>query len=627
MQLNLKLSHKALILIAVPLLFEMVFVAAMAWLYHGAEQEAGRELRSKEIISMADSVASLTEEASIALYSYNKDPDPTALQRYQSKMENIKDSLKELTDRTAGNPQEQEICAKATKSFHDGQELGNWVLDMMQRGEKLEEKEREARPELPLRYRVFKISRELTSLIRRLSHLEKDRSTELSLRKYRDLVEPILLAGVVANVLLALGLALFFNAGTTRRLKVLMDNSNRLARGAELSERLKGSDEIAELDSVFHKMAEALRDAILKERAVIANSVDVICTVDEKLFFKSVSAAALDVFGQNPDDLIGLRLAALVVSEDLERTSSEFARVRNTADTPFFENRIKRQNDTVDVRWSVHWSASEKAYYCVVSDISARREIERLKQEFVSMMSHDLRTPLMSIQASLSILSAGAAGDLSSTAKGNVLDAERNIAYIISLISSLIDVERMDSSKLQVHCSPTELLPLLEAAIQSVRSLAVNKGIALECTKVDPDLEVNADGDRIVQVLINLMSNALKFSSSGTTIRVDVKVDGQQVQIEVTDQGRGIPASQLDSVFDRFKQVQVTDATHYKGSGLGLAICKSIVEAHQGTIGVRSIEGKSTTFWFTLPGVDATVFGADDIEEITESGQPRSSIL
>lgn len=140
MQLNLKLSHKALILIAVPLLFEMVFVAAMAWLYHGAEQEAGRELRSKEIISMADSVASLTEEASIALYSYNKDPDPTALQRYQSKMENIKDSLKELTDRTAGNPQEQEICAKATKSFHDGQELGNWVLDMMQRGEKLEEK-------------------------------------------------------------------------------------------------------------------------------------------------------------------------------------------------------------------------------------------------------------------------------------------------------------------------------------------------------------------------------------------------------------------------------------------------------------------------------------------------------
>jgi signal transduction histidine kinase len=315
----------------------------------------------------------------------------------------------------------------------------------------------------------------------------------------------------------------------------------------------------------------------------------------------------------------------LIVPEDLESATQDFEKVRTKSESQFFENRIKRGEEVVDVRWSVNWSASEKSYYCVVSDISARREVERLKQEFVSMMSHDLRTPLMSIQASLSLLSAGASGELPPSAKRNVLDAERNISYIVSLINSLIDVERMDLSRLQVHVAPTELLPLLEAAIQAVRSLAANKGITLQSTKVDPDIEVSADGDRVIQVLINLMSNALKFSPRDTTINLNAIFNGAgTVQIEISDQGRGIPAAELDSVFERFHQIRETDATTHKGSGLGLAICKSIVEAHGGKIGVRSVEGEGATFWFTLPLADETDtdagganFEADQISSTT----------
>jgi PAS domain S-box-containing protein len=620
MKLNLKLSHKALILIAVPLIFEVVFISAMAWLVYSAEQEAHRELLSKEIVSTADNIASLSEEAFISLYTYNKDPDPKMLVRYHSRMSNVKDSLNQLLAMTSDKPLEHELAQKALKSYQDGDELGNFVLGVMERGEHLEKGDDKVGSEPPFRLRVYKVSRELTSLLHRLARLEREQSNALSLRTFRDSELPVLLAALTLSIVIAVALALFFNAGTARRLRVLLDNSNRLARGAPLAQRLDGDDELAELDGVFHTMAAALEQAMLKERATVDNAVDVICTVDEKLFFKSVSPASRVVFGREPEDLAGSRLASLIVPEDVESATQDFDKVRAQSESQFFENRIKRGEEVVDVRWSVNWAASEKSFYCVVSDISARRELERLKQEFVSMMSHDLRTPLMSIQASLSLLSAGASGDLPPSAKRNVLDAERNISYIVSLINSLIDVERMDLARLQVHVTPTELLPLLEAAVHAVRSLAANKGIALHCSRVDPDLEVNADGDRIIQVMINLLSNALKFSPRDTTINLDVlDKDGASVQIEVSDQGRGIPASELNSVFERFRQVRETDATTHKGSGLGLAICKSIVEAHGGEIGVRSVEGEGATFWFTLPVVNDTASG------IAGSGQRQVS--
>lgn len=618
MQFNFKLSQKALILIAVPLIFEVVFIAAMAWLVYSAEQEAQRELMSKEIVSTADNIASLTEEAFISLYAYNKEEDPRALARYHARMSNIKDSLNQLIKMTSNKPAEQELAQKAMKSYEEGEDVGRYVLGIIERHEHIDKVDDQAASQPPLRMRVFKVSRELTSLIHRLARLERDQSGVLSLRTFRDMELPVLVAALTLSIVIAVALALFFNAGTSRRLRVLMDNSNRLARGAPLAKRLDGHDELAELDSVFHTMADVLRQAMMKERAIVENAVDVICTVDEKLYFKSVSPAAREVFGKEPEDLAGLRLASLIVADDIERATEDFEKVRSQPESQFFENRVKRGDQMVDVRWSVNWSAEEKVYYCVVSDITARREVERLKQEFVSMMSHDLRTPLMSIQASLSLLSAGASGELPASAKRNVLDAERNISYIISLINSLIDVERMDSARLQVYLAPTELLPLLEAAVQAVRSLAANKGIALECSKVDPDVEVNADGDRIIQVLINLVSNAIKFSSRDTTIKLVAMFNGDgNVEIQVSDQGRGIPASDIDSVFERFKQVKTSDATKHKGSGLGLAICKSIVEAHGGKIGVRSVEGEGTTFWFTLPLVgDSVETPADQISSI-----------
>ncbi len=219
-----------------PLLFEVVFISAMAWLVYSAEQEAHRELMSKEIIATADNIGSLTEEAFISLYSYNKDPDEQVLKRYRGKMDAIKDSLKDLLKMTADQPQEQELALKAQKSFQDGEELGEFMLGVMDRHEHLERIDDKASDQAPFRIRVFKVSRELTSLIHRLARLERDQSGVVSLRTFRDLEQPVLLAAFTLSVAIAVALAMFFNAGTAKRLRVLMDNAERLGRGATLSE-------------------------------------------------------------------------------------------------------------------------------------------------------------------------------------------------------------------------------------------------------------------------------------------------------------------------------------------------------------------------------------------------------
>jgi signal transduction histidine kinase len=264
------------------------------------------------------------------------------------------------------------------------------------------------------------------------------------------------------------------------------------------------------------------------------------------------------------------------------------------------ETQIRRpENRLVDVRWSVYWSEPERSYFCVARDITAERQVERLKQEFISMISHDLRTPLMSVQASLFLLSAGAKDALSEGMAKNLTQAERNVNYIINLINSLIDVERISSDKLDLNCSNTDLSEIIDTAAQAVKAIAEMRNIKVQC--LFTDAEVYVDSGRMIQVMINLLSNALKFSQDGSSIQVVAHELSDEVEVQVIDTGRGIPASHLKSIFGRFEQVEASDSTQKGGSGLGLAICKAIVEAHGGTIGVESEPEKGSRFWFRLP--------------------------
>jgi signal transduction histidine kinase len=248
-----------------------------------------------------------------------------------------------------------------------------------------------------------------------------------------------------------------------------------------------------------------------------------------------------------------------------------------------------------------------------------REEMEKLKQEFVSMISHDLRTPLTSIQIFLSMLSEGMLGDVGAKISERAAMADRNATRLIGLINDLLDIDKLESGQLELACETIAITPVIERSIEAVKTLAEKQGVSVEATTCG-DVQIYADADRLVQVLVNLLGNAIKFSPASGVVRIVCDQDNDFVRVNVVDQGRGVPEHLRQAIFERFKQVEVKDATEKKGTGLGLAICKAIVEGHGGKIGVECPTDRGSTFWFTLPKVKTAVVAGEQPAAAAEIG-------
>jgi signal transduction histidine kinase len=227
------------------------------------------------------------------------------------------------------------------------------------------------------------------------------------------------------------------------------------------------------------------------------------------------------------------------------------------------------------------------------------KESEQMKQDFLSMISHDLRSPLGTIQGSLSLMSDGVYGEPTEQMKQVVDRLERNTTSMLNMINDLLDIDKFEAGMWQMEKAPASIVEIIERSIGTISTLAERKDIIIETNASDMTLQV--DSERLIRVIVNLLSNAIKFSPKASIIKVSTETKSGWLELRVSDQGRGIPADALEKVFDRFEQVSIDDSKLKGGSGLGLAICKAIIEAHDGTIGVESEPGKGATFWFKIP--------------------------
>jgi len=230
--------------------------------------------------------------------------------------------------------------------------------------------------------------------------------------------------------------------------------------------------------------------------------------------------------------------------------------------------------------------------------VARLEEVERLKMGFLSTVSHELRTPLTSIRGSLGLLASGAMGTLSGDVVEVVAIAERNAVRLMALINDILDLERLDTGKIELQFAQVSAESVVRRAIESVATFAQEHGITIAASEVASTIW--ADADRIVQVLVNLLSNAVKFSPAAGMVTIAVQPGESWVEFSVTDHGRGVPVAYRQAIFERFRQVETSDARDKGGSGLGLAICRSIIDQHGGTIGVESQEGEGSTFWFQV---------------------------
>jgi signal transduction histidine kinase len=238
----------------------------------------------------------------------------------------------------------------------------------------------------------------------------------------------------------------------------------------------------------------------------------------------------------------------------------------------------------------------DHVFHAMVESLAAA---DKVKKQLISMVSHELRTPLTSVSATLPLLAAGALGELPGPAVRRLTGTESDVNRLISLINDLLDIEKMEAGKLEMRFASTKAQAVLARALMAVCGFAENKGVTI--TAPESEAVIWADEGRLIQVLVNLLSNAIKFSPPGGTIAVTVNVSPQFVEFRVHDEGRGVPREHQERIFERFAQVQSTDATVKGGTGLGLAISKAIVVQHGGSIGVESLDDQGSTFWFQIP--------------------------
>jgi PAS domain S-box-containing protein len=350
---------------------------------------------------------------------------------------------------------------------------------------------------------------------------------------------------------------------------------------------------------------DVLRVSEARNRALLDHMIGGMITFDEQSRIESVNPAAERMFGYREDELVGRSIAFLLAdapASGVERFLREAHRLAIGRVTEPWGRRRNGELFATEAAVFEFAAPEGRRFACNFQDISERREVDRLKSEFVSTVSHELRTPLTSIRGSLGLLAAGVLGPLSPPVQDLVRLAERNSVRLTALINDILDFERLDRGQVQMQIASVDLQPLFEQSLESVRPVADEQRIALVCSPTG--LRLQADAVRIVQILVNLVSNAVKFSPADREVRVwaEGKDDGW-VRVLVKDQGQGIPDSHQQRIFERFAQVETADHRDKGGTGLGLAICKSIVEHHGGRIGVDSEPGVGSTFWFEIPGV------------------------
>lgn len=328
-----------------------------------------------------------------------------------------------------------------------------------------------------------------------------------------------------------------------------------------------------------------------------------IAYVDHHQRYRYINQTYQTWFGRPRSEFLGLRIKELVGDINYQKMLPYVEQALSGEEVSF---EIEPTNSQGNSRWmnatyipDIDSKGKVKGFFAMIEDITERKAIEQMKSEFVSVASHEMRTPLTSIHGVLKLLATGHLGSFSDRGQEMIEIAVRNTDRLVRLINDVLDLERMESGSEIIAPEQSTTADLINQAVNVTKEIAQQQQITIE---TEPNsIALSVDSDRILQTLTNLLSNAIKFSPSGSKVWIRAQKQGNEVIFSVQDQGRGIPTDKLETIFERFQQVDASDSRKKGGTGLGLAICRHIVEQHGGRIWAKSIVGKGSTFFFTLP--------------------------
>ena len=327
-----------------------------------------------------------------------------------------------------------------------------------------------------------------------------------------------------------------------------------------------------------------------KLETILTGTEDVIVVADEKGRVLLMNPAAAEAFEVEPGEIMGKPLLDVISNEMLHQLIRRQMAKKSVRDleVPLLDGRTfyASLSPIPEVGWAL-----------IMRDITYLKELDKMKSDFVATITHDLRSPLTSIQGLIQLLPQ--VGELNQEQEEFTERAMKNVEHMQALISSLLDIGRIEAG-VDMEMGPIHLDVLIEELLRNLQGAAQDKELTLEAILPHDLSVVEGNRTRLVQVITNLVDNAIKYTPKGGNVKVSAEEDEDQITVYVTDTGVGIPASAKPNIFDKFYRVQGAATREFEGAGLGLATVKSIVERHGGQVHVESRVGHGSTFYFTL---------------------------
>ncbi|MDJ0932812.1 PAS domain S-box protein [Breoghania sp.] len=368
------------------------------------------------------------------------------------------------------------------------------------------------------------------------------------------------------------------------------------------------SCELLERENLHRRAAERdLHDKQAENTAIVEAVADATIVIDKSGLVHSANPATFEIFGYSPHELIGNNVSMLMPSPHRNNHDQYVRNFLETGEAKIIgmERELEAvRNDglifPIELFVANIVLNGEPHFVGMIRDITERRKVDQMQREFIALVSHELRTPLTSLTGSLALVRLGKMGDVPERVRKLVDMAQNNAKRLIDLVNDIMVIEKLQAGRIDLELEGLDLVELVQGVLDDISSYGLKTDISFTLSTELPQAPVLADPKRLVQVLNNLLSNAAKFSERKSEVAVFVERHGRFFRISVRDQGVGICPDLRDQVFDKFVQLDTTDAKNGQGSGLGLSISQAIMNLRGSKIEVESEVGVGSTFYFDL---------------------------
>ncbi|CAN5497896.1 hypothetical protein BH11CYA1_BH11CYA1_24110 [soil metagenome] len=609
MKFSLSLRFRGLLVVLLLLVLELLFVGSHAWLLQEAERESVKQETAKEVIARATDMLQSLYEAGDSVAKYVISHDPEGIKKFEQARQQIPAEIKWIREHLRGEKTQLELLDKIESAVNSG-------IETLSEMRSISDKEAQF---VAMQYAVkarAKVQKNMEGLIHNLiDFLNTEKKIESAspkvLQAQRDMIKYLLMAGVGLNVVLAIVLALLFTSNITSRLTIVEDNSLRLRQRKPLRAPLEGDDEIALIDQAFHEMSRSLRG----EEALVQASEEQVQTIIDQMpiGLAIINSDDEEIEYANPtlEKMLDFKTSTMVGTIVASHFLLPGPTPMPLTDTCKIDGvidifAIKKSQGQIPVEFSVTdlslgKLSSQNKRLATIVDVSEKREIEKMKEAFLAMVSHDLRTPLTSVAGFLHMLPLGVYGQLNEIIVDNTKVAERQVNHLISLINDLLDLEKLRAGQLDMRVTQFDLEDVIDAAVDAVYEAADAQMISLIFEGCEGKIE--ADQDRLQQAIVKTLEGLIRLSGQGETINISVTMVAAPVSkaftISLNSESLSVPSAVLPKLFEPFQPIELPSGAI--SLSLGLPLARAIVLSHGGTCGA-SQHAAGLSLWLTLPG-------------------------